>query len=355
MRNSRLFLVGAGLCARPQITADLNRAGAETRPYCIATTKSGGKHPHHIDFRPYIPILFKKGGKQPLDAKSLRRSFIGAVIAVIALLISVTGATFAWYVYNTSVHTTDIHLAAGAGVSIEIATEYAGQYGSAVELEPFEGLLDPVSTDSILNGFQKVTEWRQTTEADNTEVKKLAFKFGESEVSDYFKTSLWIRTRGAAAPVYISDIGFEDEDPEKPISTAIRIGFVVHEPGENGKEKSEYIFSISDEKNPEKEYNTEQGQEGHVLDSTKTDGSTVAFTPLNSDAYAIYDRNTGETTLKDTSVPIMTLPAGRNGPGESVQVDVYIWLEGCDEDCTVSIAGSALKDIAIQFSAAFEE
>ena len=290
-----------------------------------------------------------------MDAKSLKRSFIGALIAVLALLISVTGATFAWYVYNTSVHTTDVHLAAGAGVSIEIAKEYDGQYGSAVELEPFEGLLDPVSTDSIRNGFQKDVEWRPTTEADNTEVKQFAFKFGESETSDYFKTSLFIRSRGASCPVYISNIGFEDEHPEAPISTAIRVGFVIHEPGENTAETSEYIFSISDEKNPNKEYNTEQGREGHVLDSTKTDGSTVEFTPLNSDAFAIYDRNTGESTLKDTSVPIMTLPAGRNGPGESVQVDVYIWLEGCDEDCTISLSGASLKDIAIQFSAAFEE
>ena len=284
-----------------------------------------------------------------MDAKSLKRSFIGALIAVLALLFSVTGATFAWYVYNTSVRTTDVHLAAGAGVSIEIAREYAGQYGSAVELEPFEGFLTPVSTDSIRNGFQKDEEWTSNDKGP------VAYKFQPSETSDYFKTSLFIRSRGAECPVYISNIGYEDENPSAPISTAIRVGFVIHEPGENKAATSEYIFAISDEKNPKKQYNTEQGQEGHVLDSTKTDGSTVQFTPLTSAAYAIYDRSTGETTLKDGSVPIMTLPAGERGPGESVQVDVYIWLEGCDEDCTTSLSGSTLKDIAIQFSAAFEE
>ena len=38
----------------------------------------------------------------------------------------------------------------------------------------------------------------------------------------------------------------------------------------------EYIFSISDRKNPEAQYNTATGQEGYVLDCTRTDAARCA-------------------------------------------------------------------------------
>jgi len=275
---------------------------------------------------------------------ALRRRFLTALIALLIALVAAMGATFAWYIYNTGAHTTNVRMAAGASVSLEISNDYDGPYASTTVLDSFVGMLDPVSTDKILNGFQKVTEF---VDGAQGQPRRIASIFGSAEATDYYMTTLYLRTSGAETGVYLSDIGYEDSDELNPISTAIRIGFVVHDPGRNGAARSEYIFSISDEKNPEKEYNTATGEEGYVLDSTRTDGTTLPFTPYNSDNFCLYDTETGITTLQEDSLQLLTLPGG----GESVQVDIYIWLEGCDEDCTKNLCSTTLRNVSLAFSA----
>jgi len=282
-------------------------------------------------------------------AINLRRRFLAALLALVVALIAAAGATFAWYIYNTGAHTTNVRMAAGAGVSLQISSAYDGTYGSSAVLESFVGVLDPVSTDSIRNGFQKVTEF--TRGAGENQPSLVASIFGAAEASDYYMTSLFLRATGSGTTVYLSGIGFEDSDEKAPISTAIRIGFVVHEPGQNKPAAAEYIFAISDAKNPMKEYNTATGEEGYVLDSTKTDGTTVRFVPCTPANFCRYDPETGLTTLNADSIPLLTLTGGSGRYTDIVQVDVYIWLEGCDEDCTKSLCDTTLKNVSVSFSA----
>lgn len=146
----------------------------------------------------------------------------------------------------------------------------------------------------------------------------------------------------------MANIGFEDADKEKPISTAIRMAFVVHEPGFGAAAVNPEgaIFEINQAKNEgNQEYNTEKGESGHVLDSSKTDGSTVKFTPYSPENYCSYNSTTGIVTTNSDSLKL-----GPVGP-TPVEVEVYIWLEGCDPDCTVSLSGAVLKNIALQFAA----
>lgn len=265
-----------------------------------------------------------------------------------ASLLVVVTATYAWYIYNTKGHTTDVRMAAGTGTNLQISSEYDTGYGSAAVLESFNGRLTPVSTDKIANGFQQAAGFTSGKEGQAGLVINF---FKNSKPTDYYTTSLYLRTNGVATDVYIADIGFEDNDLENPISSAIRVGFVVHEPGSNGKAVSEYIFEISDMKNPEAEYNTATGKEGYVLDSTKTDGTTVPFTPYNKDAYCKYDKNTGVVTLKENSLKLCTVEGNGNGnPGTPVRVDVYIWLEGCDEDCVDNLCNETLEKLAVSFA-----
>ena len=136
-----------------------------------------------------------------------------------------------------------------------------------------------------------------------------------------------------------------------PVSTnRISGGFVVHRIGRSQPADAEYIFAISDKKNPKAEYNTAKGKEGDVLDCTKTDGSTVAFTPYTSDAYCNYDQNTGEVTLKPNSLKLCTISGNNGSAGEPVQIDLYIWLEGCDEDCTGNLSSQTLKNLSVSFA-----
>ena len=279
--------------------------------------------------------------------QGLKRNFVTALFALLAALFAIVAATFAWYIYHTSSHTTKVHMAAGTGVSLEISNQYSEGYGSATVLEEFNGWLNPVSTNKISNGFQKVLGF---TNGDETQPKLVANLFGPSETSDYYKTSLYIRTNHEKLDVYLSGIGYEDDDENLPISTAIRVGIVPHYAGKDQDESGEYIFAINDAENPEKEYNTATGEEGYVLDSTKTDGTTIPFEPYDSRNFCIYDSESGAVTLKDESLKICTVSGTGNDYGEPVQVDIYIWLEGCDQDCTRSLCGKTLKNLALSFA-----
>lgn len=287
------------------------------------------------------------------NTKSLRRRLTISILVVIITLCAVVSATYAWYIYNTSRHTTDVRMAAGAGANLQISNSYSGEYGSAAVLESFKGQLEPVSTNSIEGGFQKAAKF---VAVGTGKYDMVASLFEKSDATEYYHTNMYLRTNGNPTDIYVSDIGYEDSDEKKPISSAIRVGLVVHEPGENGKVLGEYIFAISDKKNPEADYNTATGREGYVLDSAKTDGTTVAFAPYTSAAYCSYNSDTGEVKLKKDSLKLCTISGNGQGKvGTSVRIEVYIWLEGCDEDCTANLCDETLKTLAVSFAGIVKE
>lgn len=281
------------------------------------------------------------------SSTKLKYIFVKTLLALLIALAIISMATFAWYIYNTSAHTTKLHMAAGSSASLQIANAYDGPYGVSTVLKSFTGTLNPVSTDSIRGGFQKVTHFEENE--TGTGPKLIADVFGSTVVNqDYYKSSLFIKSPGENTDIYVSNIGFQDSDSSRPISTAIRVGFVVHQQGKDQKEIAEYIFAISDKVNPDHEYNTKNGSEGHVLDSSKTDGTTKEFKPYTSANFCNYDSTSDTVSLKSSSVKIADLDGASSS--EPVQIDVYIWLEGCDQDCTLSIAGTTLKNIALSFA-----
>lgn len=281
------------------------------------------------------------------SAKDLKRRFITAVIALSIALLAVMAATFAWYIYNTGAHTTNVHMAAGASASLQISSTYDGDYSSSTVLDAFVGTLNPVSTNKITGGFQKVFGF---TNGSENQPNLVASLFGPGEASDYYRTSLFVRTNGEGLNVYLSDIGYEDSDNANPISTAIRVGLVVHSPGQNQPVSAEYIFAINEKDNPMAEYNTATGEEGYVLDAEAFDGTTVPFVPYTSEQFCIYKED-GTVKLKENSLPLFTVSGGGNSEfGQAVQVDVYIWLEGCDKDCTQNLCSTTLRNLALSFA-----
>lgn len=273
----------------------------------------------------------------------LRRRLLAATLALLITVSAVTMAAFAWYIYQVSAHTTKVQMAAGTGVSLLISNTYDGSYNYSTPMREFTGVLTPVSTHSILNG-----SFHRMTEHDFEEGEFKATAFGESIPNkDYYMTSLYLKSAGGPMDVYLSDIGFEDSSEKAPISTAIRVGLVMHEPGKDAAAQREMIYSISNEKNPNLQYNTIIGKEGDVIASVNSDGSPnmVTLEPLTDENYCAYDKLTGVVSLKPDSRMIC-----RVTPDEAVQVDVYIWLEGCDEDCTGSLAAQTLKNLALSFA-----
>lgn len=284
-----------------------------------------------------------------LLSKQLKRRLVLAIALLLISLFSLMAMTFAWYVYQTEARTADIHMAVGTGNSLQISNRYDGEYGFTALMEQFQGFLTPVSTNRMTGGFQKVIGF---TEETPEQPKRLASVFELSEGNEYYQSSLYLRQKGDPQKIYLADIAYEDEDAENPISTAIRVGLVIHEPGEEQPVSAEYVFEINTEHNPEAEYNTATGQEGYVLDCTKRDGTTVPMENLyNSLQFCEYDKSTGVVQLKPSSLPLLELSGGETGEfGNPVQVDIYIWLEGCDSDCTKNLCSTMLKNISLCFA-----
>lgn len=281
------------------------------------------------------------------NRRQLNIRFAKALLLFVIVL-AVTGiAAFAWYVNNTREFTTDVNMAAGTGESVYISRDYGSGYSSAVEMKTYIGKLTPVSTDRITRSFQRVKDFERRGPSKNDLYAKT---FEPAEASDYYSTSLYLRSNSEAADVYVSDIGFTDADSRRPTSTAVRVGLVTHEPGRDMPVREEFIFEINDDRNPMAGYNTATGRDGYVIDSSRTDGATVPFRQLTESNYCIYSSESGETTLKPDSRKIVTLSGNDGKMGTPVQIDVYIWLEGCDSDCTSNLADSRLESIAISFA-----
>lgn len=280
------------------------------------------------------------------SVKNLRRSFLAAVLALLAALVAAGTATFAWYLYNSRARTTNVHMAAGTATSLEIAGEFDGPYSSSTPLSTYEAWLNPVSTNDIQAGFRKVLGF--TNGAENHLVARW---FQSAAWEDYFSAKLYLRAKGSPLDLYVSNISYFDNDPENPISTAIRVGLLVHHPGLNQGVAAQYIFSINEDHIASPEYNTYSGSEGHVLDVHSADmEALVPFTPYTAENYCTYDSATGVISLKENSVKLCTLPCDGPSVGEPVEVEVFIWLEGCDEDCTLDIVRSNLENLALNFA-----
>ena len=152
-----------------------------------------------------VPIIISdENNKSEISSrKKLKNRLTTGTFALLIALLAVVSATYAWYVYNTGRHTTKVRMAAGAGVNLQISNSYSGTYGSAAVLDSFSGSLNPVSTNRISGGFQKVLGFTNGTENQSNLVASL---FGRGDYTDYYKTSLFLRTNGNPTDIYIADI-----------------------------------------------------------------------------------------------------------------------------------------------------
>lgn len=274
----------------------------------------------------------------------LRRKLTLTALTFLIAFLAMTTATFAWYIYNASARTTRVKMVAGSSLSLQISTHPTEGFSSTAVMEKFNGVLTPVSTDKISNGFQKATEFIEITQGQQNRWVTNLFGAG-TEAADYYKTTLYLRTDAPSLDLYMAGIGFEDADPQRPISTAMRLGLVI-----GGKE---FVFAVNPDPDPNRGDNADRNpSDDHVLDSRYTDGTTIPFPNLlDEDNFCNYVSETGETSLKPDSTKLCTITNnGADGYGTAVPVDIYLWLEGCDRDCTQNLVGQTLRNLALSFA-----
>lgn len=86
------------------------------------------------------------------DSRQLRKTFRRTLVVLLIAVLAAGAVTYAWCIYNTSRHVTDVKMTAGTGVTFLISNSYDGDYKTSAGLA-FQGFLDPVSIDNMENGF----------------------------------------------------------------------------------------------------------------------------------------------------------------------------------------------------------
>lgn len=269
-----------------------------------------------------------------MSKEQLKNKIRIGVLTIVAMFISITGTSFAWYIYNLEMNATNVKMSAGSGTSILISNHEDKDFSSAIAMKDFNSALTPVSTDNILNGFQKVEDFKK----ENNQL--WANIFSKAEDNEFCVRTLYLKTNSDKTDVYLSSLLAVNKDDNNPLSTALRVGFVFYD--EN--EIKQYIFEPDKNHNPQAKFNTFNASIGQVLDSSKKDGSTVELETFSNENYASYNPSTGEVTVTPESKKLVTLENSK-----VVRVDVYFWLEGCDKDCYNNLVGKSLETLSMRF------
>ena len=96
-----------------------------------------------------------------MSKEKLKNKIKIIALTTLIVLLSITGTSFDWYIYNLELRATNVKISAGSGISILISNFDDKDFSSAIAMKDFNSSLIPVSTDNILNGFQKVEGFKK--------------------------------------------------------------------------------------------------------------------------------------------------------------------------------------------------
>ncbi len=267
-----------------------------------------------------------------------RKQTVLPLAAVCALaLLSLTAVTAAWFTNNAKVNTSRaVSRTAVQSVELQVSSKggddfSGGREADIVQVNSAEMTrLMPVSTADLATFVQPPA---------TVDGYAVSFQRVEDE-RDYYHGRVYLRATADAAESGRKLAVYLDEGAGSGGALAVggaagsrllhaaRLGLVF-----DGKQESAVIFRLSEDKNAEGDRTLNTKLDGAVLE----EGSVLTWTGTAAKAVAdpavlTKDRAVGaDGTVPEK--PLLEMELGR-----VYQVDVYFYLEGCDPDCTESIA-----------------
>lgn len=272
------------------------------------------------------------------EAMRRRKHTVLPLAAVCALaLLSLMAVTAAWFTNNAKVNTSRaVSRTAAQSVELQVSSKggddfSGGREADIVQVNSAEMTrLMPVSTADLATFVQPPA---------TVDGYAVSFQRVEGE-RDYYHGRVYLRATADAAESGRKLAVYLDEGAGSGGALAVggaagsqllhaaRLGLVF-----DGKQESAVIFRLSEDKNAEGDRTLNTKLDGAVLE----EGSVLTWTGTAAKAVAdpamlTKDRAVGaDGTVPEK--PLLEMELGR-----VYQVDVYFYLEGCDPDCTESIA-----------------
>ena len=300
--------------------------------------------------------------KQLTSEQRRRRRTILYFYLLLALLILLVAASYTWFSLTQTPQVSDMAIHVSSGTGIELATAYDaadeewGQTIDFLDLVSENAPLKPVTWSEENQSFYTISYGWDGRMSDKWEPLTDEANANRTDGNDYYVVGTIYARTGESCSVSLMDAVAVNEgedgagtyvigtpiwnsqsvlhdDGGQGAETCIRLGFkIARVNSSTGEWSEEPVFYIY-EPNCDKHIN---GEEGYIdtpsIDGTDTLGSLMILQTASewSEAYPV-ERDVTIKTLGEfkSDTYLFELWAG-----EIVRIDLYIWLEGQDVDCT---------------------
>lgn len=313
------------------------------------------------------------------NSKAIKRQLLAAVAMVIVAAVALGSSTYAWFINNAQVTATDVSVTASTAYSLLIkgSGDDAG-YATTTALNANQ-ILTPVSTIGTVNSATKEVEfWRSDKWNGAGEVYEFKATTSTDKVTTdndaptyFYKDTVYLKA-GQASKIYLDNTTtgiastadgnitvkkFDAVTDAKDLALleTMRVGFMVTQGEGDSATRKFYVYQLNaTSSGTGKAYNTSINQADGLQTATNSANSVTAITFENLDA--------GKTkVLTDAAMAAGAQNAFATVSGtpdvlaevaadEEIQVDIYIWMEGCDYDTTAANSAYFAASISgIQF------
>ena len=304
-----------------------------------------------------------------MNSKAIKRQLIAALAMVLVAALALGSSTYAWFVTNTKVKASAANITATAASSLLISAADANEWATTYEFTDANTTFAPVSTIGTSNGdafaFFKQKDWAKDAGQSNaiTVNKVAALETAEKTGGAnpfYYEKSFDIKAAQACKLYLDTDTTFTGT--AGTMNKTLRLALVVKKSDDSHVKTVIYQVDKAANGTAANRYNT-------TLASTNSDGIANAVSAVGADdavtaaamavtvptEYDIVGKGllaTADPTngLNPTTLDHADVLYTFTNPNEVCKVTAYIWMEGCDYDCTNNtvseITGDANKVVA---------
>lgn len=300
---------------------------------------------------------------------------------VLVAAVALGSSTYAWFVSNTQVKAQTATVSATTVNTLLISEAGKNAWGTVYTFDTGElDTLAPVSTTAAGNlgvdgktiAFFKDTGWAADAVTGKTSQYN-ANKFGDATANtDYFVESFDIKASKGGLKLYMDNASAITQTAGK-LDQALRIALVV-KGTENSITDGVYLYQADNTQGTAESatfYNTTLSSLGCDGITKAIKASTAGTAAVEGETATITAENvtyaSGANTIKNFSDSLATKATDTNSlittvgnadllytfedAEDTVNITLYIWMEGCDYDCNAAMI-SELTTAANQFTAA---
>ena len=308
------------------------------------------------------------------QVKKLKKELAASVVSAMIVAVSLTSATYAWYVANNTVTATTSTISATTnGFILQIAklSEGAQHGGEQKSLEAFStgATLSPASSDDMKNWYicqswdnqGLVTDYSVPSFETGIDAKPGNYKVSGNDYYAFIRSDyiVYTITETGTADVYLAveddqspiTITAKNGNGSETVTGSMRVAITTQEVAADGKtpvgeETLRVVYAKDDETGKGNDSTAKAGWTSiqNVNGKPKLDTVTYpyVYTGHYTDQRISGAKNWAATKDGENfTIPTNSEAIATNVGYDGIAVHVYIWMEGTDADC---VNGKSVED-----------